>query len=247
MASMPYTTRPTRDCDRSRSVARSGIRPTNQNSAETVAYVDTANTSQMSGERNWGQMFIVFGYGNSQYAASHGRPVWISGKMAAHATANSVIASANRLIDVRHDCFSRSRIAEISVPAWPIPIHQTKLTIANPHPTGMLMPQMPTPFTNRYAIETNSTLARKKANRKPTHQPTGVRRASTIELILSVTEPKVCPGAMTADVAEPTTAALGSSMGIRSSATYSPISGLTFRMAARYVVRGRVFSSPSSE
>ena len=46
------------------------------------------------------------------------------------------------------DC-SSSRIAEISVPAWPIPIHHTKLTMANPQPTGMLMPQMPTPLTNR--------------------------------------------------------------------------------------------------
>ena len=36
-------------------------------------------------------------------------------------------------------------MAEISVPAWPIPIHQTKLTMAKPQPTGMLMPQIPTP------------------------------------------------------------------------------------------------------
>src|SRR5581483_4174638 len=197
MASMPYTTRPTRDCDRSRSVARSGIRPTNQNSADTVAYVETANTSQMSGERNWGQMFIVFGYGNSQYAASHGRPVWMSGKIAAQATANSVIASAKRLIDVRHDCARSSRIAEISVPAWPIPIHQTKLTIAKPQPTGMLMPQIPTPFTSRYVNEIISTLTTANATRKPIHQPTGVLRVRTIELILSVTEPSVWPGAMT--------------------------------------------------
>ena len=66
-----------------------------------------------------------------------------SGNSPAQATANSVIASANRLIEVRHSCFSSSRIAEISVPAWPMPIHQTKLTIANPHMTGTLMPQMP--------------------------------------------------------------------------------------------------------
>src|SRR5712664_2356456 len=90
---------------RSRSVARSGMRPTNQKSSDTVAYVETANTSQISGLLNCGQTFIVFGYGSSQYA-SHGRPVWNSGKMPAHATANSVIASAKRLIDVRHVCFS---------------------------------------------------------------------------------------------------------------------------------------------
>ena len=49
--------------------------------------------------------------------------------MPAQATAKSVIASAKRLIDVRHFWRSSSRIAEISVPAWPMPIHQTKLTI----------------------------------------------------------------------------------------------------------------------
>ena len=64
-------------------------------------------------------------------------------------TANSVIASAKRLIDVRHFWRSSSRIAEMKVPAWPMPIHQTKLAMAKPQATGMLMPQMPTPLTNR--------------------------------------------------------------------------------------------------
>ena len=40
-------------------------------------------------------------------------------------------------------------MAEISVPAWPMPIHHTKLVMAKPQPTGTLLPQMPTPFTNR--------------------------------------------------------------------------------------------------
>ena len=103
----------------------------------------------MSGLRNCGQMPMPFGYGNSQYAASHGRPVWISGNISAQATAKSVIASAKRLIDVRQSCLSSSRIAEISVPAWPMPIHQTKLMMSNAQPTGMLLPQMPMPFRNR--------------------------------------------------------------------------------------------------
>ena len=38
----------------------------NQNRAETVAYVETANTSHTSGLRNCGQTDIEFGYGNSQ-------------------------------------------------------------------------------------------------------------------------------------------------------------------------------------
>ncbi len=33
----------------------------------------------------------------------------------------------------------------MSVPAWPMPIHQTKQVIAKPQATGMLIPQMPTP------------------------------------------------------------------------------------------------------
>ena len=65
---------------------------------------------------NCGHSVMVFGYGNSQYA-NHGRPVCMSGKMPAQATANSVIASAKRLMEVRHVCLNNSRIAEISVPA----------------------------------------------------------------------------------------------------------------------------------
>ncbi len=40
--------------------------PTYQKRAETVAYVETANTSQMRGLRKLGQRPIVFGYGISQ-------------------------------------------------------------------------------------------------------------------------------------------------------------------------------------
>ncbi len=38
----------------------------NQNSSETVKYVETAKTSHISGLRNCGQTPITFGYGNSQ-------------------------------------------------------------------------------------------------------------------------------------------------------------------------------------
>ena len=33
----------------------------------------------------------------------------------------------------------------MNVPAWPIPIHQTKLMIANAQATGMLFPHSPMP------------------------------------------------------------------------------------------------------
>src|SRR5579875_1253211 len=116
-------------------LARSGINPTYQNTSDTVPYVDTAKTSHSSGLRGCGHSHIEFGYGNSQYA-SHGRPRCRIGNMPAHATANSVMASEKRLIDVRQSCLRRNRMAEMSVPAWPIPIHQTKLTMANPQPMG---------------------------------------------------------------------------------------------------------------
>src|SRR6202021_1265633 len=72
-ASIPYTNCPTFEVERSRSVPRSGIMPRYQNTTEMVAYVETANTSHSSGDRNCGQKFIVLGYGNNQYP-SHGLP-----------------------------------------------------------------------------------------------------------------------------------------------------------------------------
>ena len=41
------------------------------------------------------------------------------------AAANSVIASAKRLIEARQRCRISSSIDEMSVPALPMPIHQT--------------------------------------------------------------------------------------------------------------------------
>src|SRR2546422_11599775 len=94
--------------ERSRSAARSGIRPRNQKSSEVVKYVETAKTSHISGDLNCGQIEFVEGYGKSQYKANHGLPVWSTGKMAACITAKIVIASAKRLIEVRHFCWKRS-------------------------------------------------------------------------------------------------------------------------------------------
>jgi hypothetical protein len=77
------------------------------------------------------------------------RPTWIAGKMPAAMTAKIVMASEARLIDVRHFCRNRNRIALISVPAWPMPIQNTKFTIGQPQPTGMLLPHTPTPVKTR--------------------------------------------------------------------------------------------------
>ena len=92
--------------------------------------------------------------------------------MPAQATAKSVMASAKRLIELRHDWRSNSRKAEIRVPAWPIPIHHTKLTMANPQPTGMLMPQMPNALVEEIANRQQEPLHESgKQIAKPTSQP----------------------------------------------------------------------------
>src|SRR5580698_9501715 len=85
-------------------------------------------------------------------------------------------------------------MAEISVPAWPIPIHQTKLTIAKPQAVGMRIPQMPTPLIiSRVMTMFNSINAPKEMSR-PKTQPGVTGRVRTMALILSVTVSRVCPG-----------------------------------------------------
>src|SRR3974390_1799367 len=62
----PYMYCAKRVLARSRIVPKSGTMPMYQNTTEIVAYVETANTSHSSGERNCGHTVIVLGYGNSQ-------------------------------------------------------------------------------------------------------------------------------------------------------------------------------------
>ena len=101
--------------------------------------------------------------------------------MPAHMTANSVMASAKRLIALRHDWFSSRRIAEISVPAWPIPIHQTKLTIANPQPIGILIPQIADALDEQPGgARPSGTCSRPNAIRKPKIHPSVIFRLRTM-------------------------------------------------------------------
>src|SRR3954470_18103278 len=79
----------------------------------------------------------------------------MSGNTPAHMTANRVIASADRLMLVRHFCRNRNRIAEISVPAWPMPTQKTKLVMSKAQPTVRLRPQTPMPV--RISYETVAT------------------------------------------------------------------------------------------
>ncbi len=88
-------------------------------------------------------------------------------------------------------------MAEISVPAWPIPIHQTKLMMANPHAPGMVTPQMPTPFRKSHVRAMINSVATPPATVSPPNQPSGVLLVSTRPAIFCVTDLKVCPGAIT--------------------------------------------------
>ncbi len=83
----------------------------------------------------------------------------MSGNMPAQTTAKMVMASAKRLMELRQPCLKSSRMAEISVPAWPMPIHQTKLMMAKPQATGCVMAQMPMPFRNSQVTATSSRVA----------------------------------------------------------------------------------------
>ncbi len=93
-------------------------------------------------------MLLELGSGNSIHAI-HWRPTWIPGNVAAQMTAKIVIASAARFTAVRHFCLSRQRMAEMSVPAWPIPIQNTKLVMSQAQSTWLFKPQAPMPVMIR--------------------------------------------------------------------------------------------------
>jgi hypothetical protein len=93
-------------------------------------------------------------------------------------TAKMVIASAARLIEVRQRWRKRKRIAEISVPAWPIPTQNTKFVMSHAQPTGTFRPQMPMPSQNSHPTAMPSRLRSASDGRKISHQPIGVGRST---------------------------------------------------------------------
>ena len=93
-------------------------------------------------------------------------------------TAKMVIASAERLIEVRHVWRKRKRIAEMSVPACPIPTQNTKFVMSHAQPTGWLRPQMPIPSQNSHETATPSRLRSAREGMKKSHQPIGVARST---------------------------------------------------------------------
>src|SRR5207237_4958800 len=113
-----------------------------RNSELPVRYVEIAKKSHTSGDRKFGQICRSLGYGMSQ-KKSHGRPRWTMGNMAPIISAKTVMTSAQRVTGRRHSAFTRRRIAEISVPAWLIPIQKTKFVMSNGQKTGGFSAQTP--------------------------------------------------------------------------------------------------------
>ena len=129
------------------------------------------------------------------------------------------------------------------MPAWPIPIHQTKLTIAKPQPMGMLMPQIPTPLMMSQAIDMNSTITIAESQRK-SRQPAQPERAGENDRGDLVGDRGVGVPWFEHRI-EP--ADFGRIYRRLRDAHAFSSSGFGLRTAARYVVRGRALSSPRIE
>jgi hypothetical protein len=65
----------------------------------------------------------------------------------------------------------------MNVPAWPMPIHQTKLVMANAHATGMLFPHTPMPRAMVYVTVTMRSSVPNDDTANSVHQ-SGVERHS---------------------------------------------------------------------
>src|SRR5699024_10614330 len=138
------------------------------------------------------------------------------GNMPAMPAAKSVMASAKRLMEVRQRCRNNNRMAEINVPAWPMPIHHTKFARANPQATGMLTPNRPTPTVNSQVLaprnittpekETIKAVRERQCCDQPQVHPS--RPCRTRSAILSVMVAWVHPGPST-ELATDTSGSIG--------------------------------------
>src|SRR6185437_14711115 len=90
-----------------------------------------------------------------------------------------------------------------------------------PHATGIVMAQMPTPRRKSQVSATSRMPTMPPASVKPNHQPSGVWLVSTIRDTFSVTDLKVCPGAMTRN-----SSVTGSTIGLLTGASFVAIVSL---------------------
>ncbi len=99
-------------------------------------------------------------------------------------TAKSVIASANRLIEVRQRCRNKNKIAEISVPACPMPTQKTKFTIVKCPTHRNIQSPDANPFPEQLADSSRPALRPADADRRNTpSQSPEVFRSATPEIV----------------------------------------------------------------
>src|SRR6218665_1350704 len=89
-------------------------------------------------------------------------------------------------MDILHFWRKSNKMAEIKVPAWPMPTHQTKLVMSHAHPTVLFNPHTPIPSHSTTHTQKNPPRKRSNKKQKPHHQ-TGKGRASTCLQISSET------------------------------------------------------------
>src|SRR6218665_4049829 len=89
-------------------------------------------------------------------------------------------------MDILHFWRKSNKMAEIKVPAWPMPTHQTKLVMSHAHPTVFFIPH--TPIPSPPTTKTKKNPPRRSSTKKPKapHQ-SGTGRASTCLQISSET------------------------------------------------------------
>ena len=128
-----------------------------------------ANTSHSRGELKLSHSEPYWLGIGSVKCNSQGLPICSIGKIPACITAKIVIASAERLIATRHCCRKSSSIAEMNVPACPMPIHHTKLVISHAQPTVLLSPHTPIPSLTVSHIHQKPQRAATEARAKASH------------------------------------------------------------------------------
>ena len=100
------------------------------------------------------------------------------------------MVSANLLMAFLQFCLNKCKIAEINVPAWPIPTHQTKLIIAHPQKTGLLIPHTPVPSQIKKPTLPIKIARREREKPNNNHHWIGVFFCSGTPAISSVIEVK---------------------------------------------------------
>jgi hypothetical protein len=78
-----------------------------------------------------------------------------------------------------------------------MPIHQTKLMMSKPQPTGMLTPHTPTPLNSSITMASSNPCSSENPTANPKNHDSGVFRRRTMSATFSVTVFSECPGATT--------------------------------------------------